>query len=166
MRWVKSHRRDPVGCAIADRHYNRQTPGSPQFVPPGRCLVLLAPSREEACALWVTSWPRYAQHAWEGAWINTLFRNEGAGLSSELILEALACTRYRWAGEEPEQGMVTFVAPESVRPKKDIGYCYLKAGFTRVGKTKKRNRLVFQIKPEDMPPPAHWAGAFQKEFPI
>ena len=164
MIWVKSHRFDPFGCAIADRHYNRQKVGSPQFVPPGRCLVLLAPSRENAKALWVTSWPRYAQHAWEGAWINSTFRNEGAGLSSELIRDALACTRHRWAGEEPELGMITFVAPESVKAKKDIGYCYLKAGFIRVGKTKTRNRLVFQIKPEDMPPAEPWSGDYQKEF--
>ena len=166
MIWVKSHRADPFGRVIADRHYNRQKVGSPQFVPPGRCLVLLAPSREDAKALWVTSWPRYAQHAWEGAWINSTFRNEGAGLSSELIRDALACTRYRWGGEEPGLGMITFIAPESVRDKKDIGYCYLKAGFIRVGKTKINKRIVFQIKTEDMPPAEPWRGEHQQSFPF
>jgi len=38
---------------LADRHYNRQKIGAPQFVPPGRCVVLLT---EQATALWVTSW--------------------------------------------------------------------------------------------------------------
>jgi hypothetical protein len=33
----KSHRFDPVGVALADRHYSRQKPGSPQFMPPGSC---------------------------------------------------------------------------------------------------------------------------------
>lgn len=52
MNWTISHRFDPLAVAIADRHYNRQKPGTPQFVPPGRCLVLLGGE-----ALWVTSWP-------------------------------------------------------------------------------------------------------------
>jgi hypothetical protein len=166
MRWVKSHRFDPVGCSIADRHYNRQKIGSPQFVPPGRCLVLLAPSRHDAKALWVTTWQRYAQHAWEGAWINTLFRNEGAGLSSELILEAVACTRYHWRDhDEPELGMVTFVNSSAVKPKKDPGYCYKKAGFIHIGETKVHGHLAFQMKPEDMPPAQSWLAATrQMEF--
>lgn len=37
--WQPSHRFDPRGVRIADRHYNRQKPGTNQFVPPGRCLV-------------------------------------------------------------------------------------------------------------------------------
>ena len=39
---------------IAARHYNRQKIGTQQFVPPGRCYVLLA---VPGPALWVTSWP-------------------------------------------------------------------------------------------------------------
>ncbi len=39
MIWHISHRADPFARDIADRHYNRQKIGSPQFVPPGRCLV-------------------------------------------------------------------------------------------------------------------------------
>jgi hypothetical protein len=58
MRWYLSHRADPRALVLADRHYNRQKIGSPQFVPPGRCLVLLT---RNADALWVTSWP-YAEY--------------------------------------------------------------------------------------------------------
>jgi len=164
MRWVKSWRTDPAGRVIADRHYNRQKIGAPGFVPPGRCLVLLSPSREEARALWVTSWPfaEYVRHAWAGAWVNSCFRNEGAGLSSELILEAVAATRHRWP-EVPDLGMITFVNKEKVRPKKDPGYCYRRAGFVHVGETK-GGLLAFQLKPEDMPPPLSWGGDIQKEF--
>lgn len=50
--WQKRHRFDVDARRVADRHYNRQKVGSPQFVPPGRCLVLYAPR-----LLWVTSWP-------------------------------------------------------------------------------------------------------------
>ncbi len=37
--WHLSDRADPAARVIADRHYSRQKPGTPQFVPPGRCLV-------------------------------------------------------------------------------------------------------------------------------
>lgn len=58
MRWCTSHRADPEAVAIADRHYNRQKIGAPQFVPPGRCVVL---KTIYGRALWVTSWP-FAQY--------------------------------------------------------------------------------------------------------
>lgn len=134
MNWRLSHRGDPVAVPIADRHYNRQKIGSPQFVPPGRCIVLLT---ENTDALWVSSWPfaEYVKHDWAGAWVCSCFRNEGETLSSQLITEALAVTRYFW-GDPPELGMVTFVNTDKVRKKRDWGRCYLKAGFKNVGYTK------------------------------
>lgn len=99
MRWHLSYRCDPKARPLADRHYNRQSIGADNFVPPGRCLVLTAkvPGSGEVGALWVTSWPlaEFTLHAWAGAWINSLFRNERPDLflSSEMILEAVAATR-------------------------------------------------------------------------
>ena len=154
MRWRLSHRFDRDALPLANRHYNRQTHDSPQFVPPGRCLVLLAPM---ALALWVTSWPQFSQHAWAGAWMNTLFRNEGAGLSSELIREAVAATRWRY-GRPPPLGMVTFVDADKVRSKRDPGRCYLRAGFRRVGETQ-GGLLAFQMAPHEMPEPEMPMGA-------
>jgi len=132
---------------LADRHYNRQKPGSPQFVPPGRCLVLLTDS-----ALWVTSWPfaEYVKHAWAGAWVNSLFRRESGPIASELICEAIAATRWKW-GDPPELGMVTFVDAGNVRRKRDPGRCYRRAGFCVVGETK-GGLVALQILPEQMPP--------------
>lgn len=134
---------------VADRHYNRRKIGSPQFVPPGRCIVLKTVCRR---AVWVTSWPiaEYVKHEWGGAWINSLFRNEGGGLSSELIREAIAVTRSIW--DAPDLGIVSFVDSEKVRRKRDAGRCYRKAGFEHVGFTK-GGLLAFQMKPEAMPPP-------------
>jgi len=43
MYWTLSHRFDRRALPLADRHYNRQKPGTSQFVPPGRCIVLLTP---------------------------------------------------------------------------------------------------------------------------
>lgn len=139
---------------LADRHYNRQKIGASGFVPPGRCLVLHA-GGDDGQALWVTSWPfaEYTKHAWAGAWVNSCFRNEGAGLSSELILEAVAATRHRWP-DVPELGMITFVDAGKVRKKRDPGRCYRKAGFKHVGFTKTNNLWAFQLLPEEMPAPA------------
>jgi hypothetical protein len=152
MHWRLSHRADQEAIPLADRHYNRQKPGTPQFVPPGRCIVLLAED-----ALWVTSWPypEYVKHAWPGAWVNSLFRNEGSVLSSLLIRDAIAATRYYW--EPPELGIVTFVDASKVRSMHP-GYCYLKAGFLRAGKTA-GGLIALQMKPEEMPEPAPPANA-------
>ena len=153
MRWVKSHRADPRARVLADRHYNRQKVGSPQFVPPGRCCVLL--ERHEK-AFWVTSWPfaEYVKHAWAGAWVCSAFRSEDAGDSVELIRQAVAATRAHF-GEPPELGMVTFVDTKHVEPVMTHGVptwgrTWRKAGFRYVGKTK-AGLLAFRLAPLDMP---------------
>lgn len=153
--WQPSHRADPRGVRIADRHYNRQKVGSPQFVPPGRCVVL----RHEDDALWVTSWPfaEYVRHAWAGAWVNSLFRNESDRLASELIVEAVAHTRSVW--EPPELGIVTFVDESKVRRSREPGRVYRIAGWTRVGRTK-GGLVAYQILPADMPEPARLVARF------
>jgi hypothetical protein len=150
MIWSLSHRGDVGALPLADRHYNRQKPGSPQFVPPGRCLVLRAPQ-----ALWVTSWPfaQYVKHAWAGAWVNSLFRKEGEGRASDMILAAIAATRCFW--QVPPLGLVTFVDPDHVpgvmvRGERICGYSYLKAGFEHVGFTQ-GGLWAWQLLPERMP---------------
>lgn len=150
MRWSISFRADHAVRVLADRHYNRQSIGSPQFVPPGRCVVL-----RTLCgrASWVTlsQRPEYVKHAWPLAWNNSLFRNEGAGLSSELIREAIAATLAMWPCPSPH-GIVTFVDPSRVRRKRDPGRCYLRAGFRRVGVTK-GGLITLQLLPYEFPAP-------------
>jgi hypothetical protein len=174
MNWVRSWRADPRARLVADRHYNRQKVGAPQFVPPGGCAVL---ATEDYGALWVTSTPKaeYVKHAWAGAWVNSLFRNESRDvLSSLLITEAVAASR-AILGDPPEErwdcietlppgfqgplrhvfragGIVSFVDAEQTRRKRDPGRCYLKAGWTHVGFTK-GGLFVFQLLPHEMPHP-------------
>lgn len=150
--WSEGDRADPRSRVVADRHYNRQKHGAPQFVPPGRCIVLRHATGLDDDALWVTSWPfaEYVKHAWAGAWVNSLFRNESPRLSSELIVEAVALTRSVW--EPPPLGMVSFVDASQVRRKRDPGRCYRRAGWTHVGATQ-GGLLAFQILPADMPDP-------------
>lgn len=157
MNWRLSHRFDPRAVALADRHYNRQKPGTPQFVPPGRCIVLLGSGFD---ALWVTSWPfaEFTHHAWAGAWINSTFRRESGPRASDLILEAAAITRGIWP-DVPAHGLVSFVDADAIRPKRDPGRCYLRAGFSLVGQTAKRGFLAFQLLPEAMPAPLFLAGS-------
>ncbi len=147
--WRRSHRADRPSRLIADRHYNRQKVGTTQFVPPGRCLVLRS---DDDLSLWVTVWPKFAQHDWVGAWMNTCFRREGGEhQASTMIRAAVAATLSLWP-DPPDQGMVTFVDRSKVRSKRNPGYCYLKAGFTHVGFTRK-GLWVLQMLPEEMPDP-------------
>ena len=158
MHWRLSNRADPRAVALADRHYSRQKPGTSQFVAPGRCLVLAAPA-----AVWVTSWPKFVQHEFTNAWVCSMFRNDGAELSSELIREAVAATRWRWP-EVPEGGMVTFVDAAAVRPKRDPGYCFHRAGFVTVGRTKSAGLHVLTLHPGRMPEPAAPSGQPEPMF--
>jgi hypothetical protein len=150
--WTITHRFDQPTRMIADRHYNRRKVGSPQFVPPGRCLVLLA---DDASAFWVTSWPfaQYVRHAWPGAWVCSAFRNEGRYKASELIREAVMRTAEKY-GDPPELGMVTFIDRRHVKPyvtpkgREIYGQTFRQAGFREVGITKQAKLLAFQISSE------------------
>lgn len=150
--WRLSWRADPAAKVLADRHYNRQNPDAAQFVPPGRCLVLLA--GDPPSALWITSWPlpKYVQHEWPGAWVCSAFRREGGPIASELIIEAVAATRWKWPAV-PDLGMVTFIDPAEVRPKRDPGYCFLAAGFEPAGRTHRRDLIALRLPPDRMPNP-------------
>lgn len=159
MNWRLSDRADEKALPLADRHYNRQKPGTPQFVPPGRCFVLLADD-----ALWVTSWPfpEFVKHAWPGAWINSCFRRESGELASSLIREAVAATRWYWP-EVPELGMVSFIDPKKVKPRMVRGrmtwaQVYFEAGFVHVGYTK-AGLWAMQLKQDRMPSPKPPIGA-------
>jgi len=150
MNWHVSWRADPEARELADRHYNRQSVGADNFVPPGRCLVLKATG-----AFWVTSWPfaEYVKHAWAGAWVCGAFRNERPDLylSSDLVRQAVAATRYHWPNV-PTLGMITFVDRDKTRPKRDPGRCFRKAGFQHVGETK-GGLVALQLLASEMPAP-------------
>ena len=158
--WSVSHRFDPEAAVLADRHYSRRKVGSPQFVPPGRCLVLSAPF-----AYWVTSWPfaEYTRHAWAGAWICSAFRREGGDVpASAMIRDAVAATRARY-GDPPPMGMITFIDRTKVPPlhtrKGDVwGRTYRLAGFVDAGETK-GGLLALQLWPNAMPAPERAIGA-------
>lgn len=148
-----SHHAAKACLPLADRHYSRRTPGARQFTPPGRKLVLRTANAD---ALWVTSWPfaEYVKHAWAGAWMCSLFRNESTVVASQLITEAVAAT-LAYFGESPTVGFITFldcrhVEPVIMRGLPTFGYCWRQAGWKYVGKTK-AGQLAFQLTPNRMP---------------
>lgn len=160
MIWSISHRADDPARQIADRHYNRQSIGTPQFVPPGRCFVLLAPG-----ALWVTSWPfaQYVRHAWAGAWVNSCFRRESGPRAKQMIRDALAATLWYWdtppivrcVACDEMISMVTFIDTTQVRHKPEWawGICYQKAGFELCKTRTKGGLAVLHIGRDRLPHP-------------
>jgi hypothetical protein len=71
-----------------------------------------------------------------------VFRNEGAGLSSDLIRAADALADQRWPGERH----YTYVNPRAVRST-NPGFCFLQAGWRRCGITKHRKLLILEREP-------------------
>lgn len=126
--WQRRNKSDPAALALADRHYSRRRPGSGQVGPPGRKIVLVTPCER---ALWLSHWPK-ASLAMDGldAWRCSIFRNEGAGLSSDLILAAMDLTASIWRDHPPPaDGWVTWIDTEKVASP-NPGYCFKQAGWS------------------------------------
>ncbi|GIP54275.1 hypothetical protein J42TS3_33100 [Paenibacillus vini] len=92
-------------------------------------------------AVWVT---------WSGirddgllAWECTIFRNESTYLSSDMIRIAVAATIDEW-GQPPPDGIITYVDQLKVRSS-NPGYCFLSAGFHKLGFSKRRKLLLLQF---------------------
>lgn len=62
---------------------------------------------------------------------NAIFANHSKHLSSELIRQACAVANVAW----PNQRRYTYVDPKKIKST-NPGFCYLKAGWNRCGKTK------------------------------
>ncbi len=130
--WMRVTKFDARGVALSDRHYSRRKPGSPQFMPPGQTLVLVSP-----CARAVFGWWRphpdagiVAMNGLDG-WTCTIFRNEGAGVSSSLIVAAESALRARHDDCGPD-GLLTYVDLRHVASA-NPGYCFKCAGWKRRG---------------------------------
>ena len=100
-------------------------------------MVLLTP---DARALFV--WRRFISKDHQDGVNCAAFRNEGAGLSSALILEAMCLAWRRWPGE----GLYTYVDAKKIR-NSNPGCSFLKAGWRRCGVTKDRGLLILEVLP-------------------
>lgn len=124
-------------------HYSRRSPGSKTFTGVGQEIVLVT---ECGRAVWACVRQRTPSARGTGAsrgrsgttdakpryiWRNMLFRNLGAGLSSELIESATARTYEEWRkryGSLPEERLRTEIEIGAVKSK-NPGYCYKVAGW-------------------------------------
>lgn len=129
--WREVDKGNRVLVGLADRHYTRQKPGTALATRPGvnLCFVL-----SDGLAAWVT-WrpiPEVGRKDGLEAWECTLFRNEGARLSSALISEASALTFRRW-GWPPRDGLISAVGVEQTKRRRSRrslpGVCFREAGW-------------------------------------
>lgn len=149
MGWLLASSSDPRALAVVDGtldgsgpHYSRRTPGSKTFTGVGREIVLVT-SCNRAC--WAVVYQQLPKPKGSGqsrgrsgaiavtryVWRNMLFRNLGAGLSSQLIQDALGVTYEQWLhryGALPPERMRTEIKVSAVRSQ-NPGYCYLAAGW-------------------------------------
>jgi hypothetical protein len=125
--WQVRKENDQAAVALANRHYPRQNRNGKHVASPGRKLVLVTPCER---AVWVTHWPD-ADKTLDGldCWRCAIFRNEGAGLSSDLIRVAMALTLQLW-DDRPTTvpGWVTFVDRAKVESG-NPGACFYHAGW-------------------------------------
>ena len=149
IHWHLSHRTDQKVRVLADRHYYRKNPNSPQFTPPGKCVVFRTANYD---AFWITNAPftQYIRHRWAGAWTCIAFRNESPLLSSTLITQAVAASLFVLR-TPPALGFITFVNASKIKSP-NPGYCFKRAGWEHIGFTKGALH-VLQLLPEAFPTP-------------
>ncbi len=135
--WIRVRDGNTTASSVYDRHYSRNpsSVGDPRCAGPGEKMVLLTP-----CVRALFVWRKFISKDQQDGVNCCVFRNEGAGLSSNLILEAMELGWQRWPGER----FYTYVNPRRVRSS-NPGYCFLKAGWRRCGITKTRKLLVLEV---------------------
>lgn len=137
--WLQVWDGNPTAAAIYDRHYSRNPAarGDPRVAGPGFKMVLLTP-----CVRGLFVWRKFISKDQQEGVNCAIFRNEGAGLSSELIRAAMALAWERWPG----QRLYTYVNQRKVRST-NPGCCFKKAGWRVCGVTKTRKLLVLEVLP-------------------
>jgi hypothetical protein len=120
--WRQVDKFDERFMALADRHYSRQSPGSPQCMPPGRTFLLLAEMwthAGECRAGWGVV--DNLDPVGERRFRCSIFRNETPWLSSDLIREATELTIDRWRrrfGWTGTPALTTEIDPNKVKHKR------------------------------------------------
>ena len=134
MNWYGIKDTDPRAVALYSRHYSAQQKASNDkwlrhgISGPGETMVLLTVDGR-ALFGWIHNViERYDKQIGVNCFV---FRNEGPVTSSDLVIEASELAQERWPGKRlftyVNAGKITSVNP---------GYCYKKAGWSYVGKSK------------------------------
>jgi hypothetical protein len=135
--WVPILDGDPAAAAMYERHYSsarsrsrRRARGTLLIMGPGYKLLLMTPCRRALFAWRKQKFVPGVECA--------IFRNEGAGLSSDLIRAADAIADARWPGARH----YTYVDPAAVA-NSNAGRCFVRADwrYVRMGESKYSPRL-------------------------
>jgi hypothetical protein len=111
---------DPEMVMLADSHYSRQKIGTPQFMPPGKTIVI---RNSEGTLLFGWLWQQYRDDR-ESGYNCSIFRNESGRLCSEIILECEEIVIKCWGLNR----FFTYVDPSEITSP-NPGYCFKKAGW-------------------------------------
>jgi hypothetical protein len=169
--WVLSSSSDRRALDVVDGagqhegcgpHYSRRTPGSKTFTGVGQEIVLVTDCGRAvwACVRQKTPMARgtgasrgreaKTDPAARYVWRNMIFRNLGAGLSSDLICSATEKTYEEWVkryGALPAERLRTEVDVKAVRST-NPGFCYIAAGWE---KTQNKRGKLFLAAPLTSP---------------
>lgn len=128
--WIVGQDGEPELVQMYQRHYScyRYKDGRTRkkFVGPGEHIVLTTPKRD---ALFV--WRKFIDDSGQKGINCAVFRNESKVRASDLISQADTIADICWPG----QRHYTYVRREAVKSR-NPGYCFIRAGWTRCGKTK------------------------------
>lgn len=149
--WIQTRDGDPLAAAIYRRHYScrqyrdgrRDNPTNRNrnlFVGPGEKLILVTPDYTALFA-----WRKFIDKSGQFGINCAVFRNESTILASELIKDACDWAWQRWPG----QRLYTYVDASAVRSH-NPGYCFLRAGWSKYGITKKRKLIILELNPEEV----------------
>ena len=137
-RWVPTRDGDPSVREVFDRHYSRRRYRDGRspilFVGPGQKMVL-----RSVCGRAILVWRKFISLDRQEGVNCAVFRNEGAGRSSALLVEAMRLAWDRWPGER----LYTYVDGRRVRSS-NPGYCFICAGWNPCGYTRDRGLRILE----------------------
>lgn len=151
--WWLSKDGDRTLIRLYERHYSayryRDGRQRTQFVGPGQTIVLRTDAGDAGFV-----WRRFIDDCIDQRTgerqqgVNcAFFRNESGIQSSELIRQADAIADLAWPGERH----YTYVSAEKVRSS-NPGYCFIRAGWKRCGRTRSGLIVMERLTPTPAPP--------------
>ena len=121
--------------ALARRHYSTEASNPDSWWSPAKTLCLTNIDRT-ILFVWQFPKPEY-RHDKQTGYNCALFRNEDSRLSSSIILEAEQLVIEAWG----EGRAFTYVDASRIKSS-NAGYCYKKAGWQNIGKSKSGKILL------------------------
>lgn len=137
--WYITKDGDRTLLALYERHYScyRYRDGRKRvlFCGPGQKIVLRTNAGDAGFI-----WRKFRDDSGQEGINCAFFRNESRHLSSDLIRQADAIADFCWSGERH----YTYVSPKDTRPKRDPGYCFIRAGWQTCGQTRGGGLLIME----------------------